>query len=585
MKEKDNTKKRILVIGIIFGFMYISIGARAAFLQVYKRDWLMNRAYHLIEKMDVAKGKRGYIYDRNYKALAISSDLESIAADTSYIHDPKNTAHLLARALKTDPKWLYKQLATKRRFVWIERFASPQAVAALKKRKKEKDPLLAGIIFRKEYTRFYPKKTLAAQLLGFAGMDNQGLEGLEKYYDNELKGNTIQVAKYKDNKKGAWLPSRDNRSEIRNGNNIILTIDQFIQYITEQAIEEAVKKFQAKSALAIVMAPESGAILALANYPTFNPNSFNDFSPEYYRNRVVADAFEPGSTMKIFLAAAAIETKMCTAQTLFDCENGKYRILRTTVHDTKEHGVLSLQQIIKYSSNIGAVKISQKIGKYNLYEALHKFGFGQKTHVDCLGETSGLLREPSRWRKINTGTIAYGHGIAVSAIQLITATSSIANGGVLMKPFIVQAITDENGHTIKKNVPKVVRRVVRPETAETVRRIMHSVTTEKGTGQNAAIEGYSVCGKTGTAQKPDKSGKYSKGKYIASFVGFAPEKHPRIAILVVVDEPRKEHYGGTVAAPAFKKIAQKALGYLNVAPDNPKRYNQLTVEKDDGTNS
>jgi cell division protein FtsI (penicillin-binding protein 3) len=274
--------------------------------------------------------------------------------------------------------------------------------------------------------------------------------------------------------------------------------------------------------------------------------------------------------MKIFLASAAIESGFCNPNTIFFCEGGRYRIGRNFINDTHAHGWLSLQQIVKFSSNIGTVKIAERIGKDNIYSTLRNFGFGEKTGIDCPGETSGTLSPQSRWTKIDTGAISFGQGLSVSAIQLITAVSSIANNGILMKPYVVQAITDQNGRLIENFQPQKVRTVISPETARTIKRIMQTVITEGGTGVNAALEGYTACGKTGTAQKIDKTGRYARGKYVASFVGFAPAENPAVAILVIVDEPKEEHYGGTVAAPAFRKIATDTLNYLNIPPSRRK---------------
>jgi cell division protein FtsI (penicillin-binding protein 3) len=304
----------------------------------------------------------------------------------------------------------------------------------------------------------------------------------------------------------------------------------------------------------------------LAHYPLLNPNALNEFDQDLWRNRVITDPFEPGSTMKIFSAAAAIESGTCSPNSIFYCENGAYRVGRHVVHDTHEYGWLSLQQIIKYSSNIGAIKFSTQTGSEHLFRTLQNFGFGIKTGIDCPGESAGSLSSFKKWTKIDAGTISFGQGISVSALQLIAATSAIANKGIFMTPYVVQAITDNNGRLIKSFAPSKGRRVISEKTARTLTRIMQTVTTEGGTGVNAALEGYSVCGKTGTAQKIGKNGGYENGKYVSSFVGFVPSEHPKVAILVVIDEPKGQHYGGTVAAPAFKNIAQKTLAYMNISP-------------------
>jgi cell division protein FtsI (penicillin-binding protein 3) len=353
------------------------------------------------------------------------------------------------------------------------------------------------------------------------------------------------------------------------GKNLVLTIDSTIQYIAEKALAETVKEFSAKSGMAVVMDPKTGALLALAQVPLFNPNAINGFNRKVWRNRIITDPFEPGSTLKIFSAAAAIESGSCTPSSIFYCENGAYKMGNHVIHDSHEHGWLSLQQIVKFSSNIGAVKFSAVTGPEHLYKTLRNFGFGEKTGIDCPGETAGSLSPYQRWTKVDAGTISFGQGVSVSALQLITAVSAVANKGILMRPYAVQAITDHFGRLIKSFGPKSVRRAISEKTARTIARIMQTVITEGGTGVNAALDGYSVCGKTGTAQKIDENGSYSDEKFVSSFVGFAPVENPKIAVLVVVDEPKKEHYGSAVAAPAFKTIAQKTLDYMNISPKRP----------------
>ncbi|MDH4012226.1 MAG: penicillin-binding protein 2, partial [Desulfobacterales bacterium] len=287
-----------------------------------------------------------------------------------------------------------------------------------------------------------------------------------------------------------------------------------------------------------------------------------------WRNRAITDPFEPGSTMKIFSAAAALDSGNIKASSIFYCENGAYKIGRNVVHDIKKHGWLSLQQIIKYSSNIGAVKVSEKVGPQKLYRMFQKFGFGAKTGIDSPGETAGSLAHYKYWTSVDTGSIAFGYGVAVSAIQLITAASAIANDGILMKPYFVKAITDQSGQTLKQFQPQTVRRVISEKTARTLRNIMKTVIAEGGTGTNAALENYSVGGKTGTARKLGDDGVYLHNKHIASFVGFTPVENPKLAILIVIDEPKGKYYGGTVAAPVFRRIAREALNYLNIPPQS-----------------
>jgi cell division protein FtsI (penicillin-binding protein 3) len=491
--------------------------------------------------------------------MAVSIDVTSIAVHPAQVDDVKTTATLLSKVLKIDRNVLTRKLSSGKKFVWIKRQVTPKQGEAVR------NLGIAGIDFIPEHNRFYPSKITAAQIIGFTDIDDQGIEGLEFYYDRNLRGRTSKFMILKD-ALGRGFDAEQTTFLNYSGNNLILTIDRTLQYITEKALSDSVEAFSAKSGMAIVMVPKTGAILALAHVPFFNPNTVSSFNQELWRNRVITDLFEPGSTMKIFSAAAAIESGSSSPNSIFYCENGAYKIGRNVVHDTHKYGWLSLQQIIKHSSNIGAIKLIEATGAKTLYKTLRDFGFGEKTGIDCPGESAGSLAPYQRWTKIDTGAISFGQGISVSALQLITATSAIANEGILMRPYIVQAITDQNGRLIKSFMPKKIRQAVSSKTAITVKRLMRTVVTEGGTGVNAAIEGYSVCGKTGTAQKIDQKGKYAKDKYIASFVGFLPAERPKVAILVVVDEPQKNHYGAVVAAPAFKNIAEKIIDYMNISP-------------------
>lgn len=559
--ETKNIKSRTIIIGIFFSLFFTAIGAKAVYLQIFHGPRLSQKAADQYERSFKSIGKRGTIYDTHLAEMAVSINITSIAAYPPRIDDVRATAKSLAKILKIDLKALQRKLSSKKKFIWVKRRAAPKETLAVRNLN------IAGIAFIPEHKRFYPNKTLAAQVLGFTNIDDNGLEGIEFYYDNYLQGASGSFTIITD-ALGRSFEAEDNQLLNYSGNNLILTLDRTIQYIAEKTLEETVNKFAARSGIVIVMVPETGALLAVAHYPFFNPNAFSGFSREDWRNRSITDPFEPGSTMKIFSAAAALESGSSTPNSIFYCENGAYKIGKDVVHDIHSYGWLTLPQIIKFSSNIGAVKLSEITGPEALYKILKDFGFGTKTGIDSPGETTGSLAHYKRWAKIDTGTIAFGQGISVSALQLITAVSAIANGGILMKPYIVQAITDQNGGLVETFGPKVIRRAVSSTTARTIARIMRTVIAKGGTGVHAALEGYSAGGKTGTAQKIDEKGEYTKGKYMASFVGFAPAEKPEVAILIIVDEPSKEHYGGIVAAPAFRKIANKTLNYLNIPPEN-----------------
>lgn len=571
MKTQKHHIVRAALVGGVFMLWLGLIGARAGYLQLYKGSWLSSKAAKQYETQLTLHGKRGTIYDRRHQAMAVSIETTSVAAYPVHIEDKTKAARELAKALHLKHKDVRRQLTQKRAFVWIKRQATPKEVAAVKKLE------LQGIDFLPAHSRFYPNTNLAAQVLGFTGIDGHGLEGLEFFYDAELKGTERKVKVLKDALGRGFDTERWNGPD-QAGDNLILTIDRHIQYIVEQALSTTVVQYKARSGIAIVMVPQTGAILALAHYPFFNPNAFRQYGRSSWRNRAITDTFEPGSTMKIFSAAAALESGTSTSNSIYFCENGSYLIGNHTVHDTKPHGWLSLQQIVKFSSNIGAVKVMEKTGYGPLYDYLKRFGFGDRTRIDGPGEAAGSLANHSRWTAVDAGSIAFGQGVAVTALQLISAVGAVANDGVMMRPYIVQAVTNPNGRLVRKVEPEVVRQVISADTARTLRRILRTVITEGGTGVQADLPDYPVSGKTGTAQKIGKDGKYSHDRYVSSFIGFAPTEHPALAVLVVVDEPKDVVYGGVVAAPAFRQIVKEALAYLNAVPAGPNP--RLRVSRD-----
>jgi cell division protein FtsI (penicillin-binding protein 3) len=561
MKKKPQKKfaSRTAFIGGLFIFWLALIGARAGYLQIYRGAWLSHKAADQYEQELTVQGKRGTIYDAQQQVMAVSIKTTSVAAYPAMITDIPKTAAALSEELRVSRKTILRSLKSGRSFVWVKRQATPKQTDALRRSG------LKGIDFIPEHSRFYPNTTVAGQVLGFTGIDGHGLEGLEFFYDKDLKGPEQKVRVHKD-ALGRGFKTDTGSNIHQAGNSLVLTIDRHIQYIAEDALVEAVTAHQARSGMAMVMHPQTGAVLAMAHYPLFNPNNFRKFDRSAWRNRAITDAFEPGSTMKIFSAAAALERGSLTSSSLFFCENGKYIVGGHTVNDTKPHGWLSLQQIVKLSSNIGVVKIAEKIGRQTLHDQLKLFGFGDRTLIDCPGESAGSLAHFKRWTSVDTGAISFGQGVAVTALQLVAATAALANDGMLMQPYIVQAVTDASGRPVRTVEPKPVRQVVSARTAHTVRRIMRTVITSGGTGTQAQLEGYDVAGKTGTAQKIDSNGHYTNDRYVSSFIGFAPAYRPALVVLVLVDEPKKTHYGGLVAAPAFRKIVKETLSYLNVPP-------------------
>jgi cell division protein FtsI (penicillin-binding protein 3) len=572
-RKSNFTRLRILLVGVTFAVGFAVIGGKALLLQVYQGSWLSQKASDQVEDSLKAVGKRGAILDRRGREMAVSIDATSIAVRPAQVKDVESAARDLASVFKRPLPEVRKKLTSGKPFVWVKRQATPKEVEAVRQLR------VPGLEFVAEASRFYPNRTLAAQVIGFTGMDGRGLEGVEFFYDSHLRGTDTSVKVLRD-ALGNGFQSEPAADTDGSGQNLILTLDQAVQFITETALNEAVESTRARSGMAVVMEPKTGAILALALAPTFNPNAYDDFKKPVWRNRAITDPFEPGSTLKIFVAAAALEFTSLSPKTTFNCENGAYRIGKYTVHDVHRYGVLSLQDIIKFSSNIGAAKIGEKVGPEKLHQTLRLFGFGQKTGIDGPSETTGLLMLPKKWANIDTAAISFGHGISVSAVQLITAVSAIANDGVLMKPRIVQAATDKQGQVLQQFPPEEVRRTISRETAQTLKDILQSVMLPGGTGTQASLEGYTAAGKTGTARKVDDGGQYANDRHVASFIGFAPVENPQIAVLVVIDEPRGQIYGGAVAAPVFKKIAQSTLNYLNVPPRNVPE--KLRVSRDSG---
>jgi cell division protein FtsI (penicillin-binding protein 3) len=549
------------MIGTVFSLLFLSVTCRAFYLQILQHEELVKKAerqhQHIVQLTPV----RGAIFDCNGTPMAVSLDMGSCYAEPRRIRDAEGTAALLAPILGVSKQELTAKLSSDKGFVWVERLLAPETAARIKGLK------LPGIGFVTESKRFYPNSEIASHVIGFTGVDPVGLEGIERRYDTLILGNTGYMVTERD----ALGREIGTKGEIiRNaspGKNLVLTLDKNIQYIVEKELARAVAGSGAKNGMALVMEPATGRVLAMANYPTFNPNATSLSHAANLRNRVVADSFEPGSTFKMFLVAAALEEKVVRQGDVFNCENGKYVCGGKTIHDTHPFARLSVTDILKHSSNIGAAKIGLRLGDERLYRYLRSFGFGERTGIDLPGEASGLMRNNSHWGGVDLATISFGQGVSASAIQLAAAASAIANGGILMKPYLVQQIIDDNGREMQRFEPQQVRRVISGETAARVTRMLESVTSDGGTGSNAAVDGFRVAGKTGTAQKADPvTHGYSGTKRTASFIGFIPADKPRLTILVVVDEPKTSPYGGVVAAPAFREIAVKSLAYLKVLP-------------------
>ena len=565
-KSKSNhtsaksVKSRLTMISLFMLAFGLVLVGRLVHLQIIQHDRLAAQSDKQYLRTVEISSARGNIYDRNRNQLATNIRVQSVYADPVSVIDKGRTARILASALQLNPKTVLKKLKSKRHFVWIKRKSEMNAVEKL----KQLD--LAGIGFIAEAKRYYPKRKLAASTLGFVGMDNQGLAGVEHFHHAVLKGNPQRSVLEKD-ARGRFLWTAAYAQEINKGKrDVVLTLDEVIQFIAERELKKQVHDYQAKSGLAIVMDPFTGAIYALASAPEFNPNNYAAYPKHFWRNDAVASAYEPGSIFKPIVAASTLEEGLAGPDDIFFCENGSFKVGRSRIGEAANHqyGWLTLRNIIAKSSNIGAIKIAQELGKHRFFDYMQKFGFGGKLGIDLPGEASGSLRKLPQWSGLSLASMSFGHEISVTPIQMVSAVSAIANGGVLIRPRMTQAIL-KNGTVEKTFEPEVIQTVLSEETSRQMINILKSVVKTGGTGAKAAVPGFEVAGKTGTAQKIDPATQsYSKTKYLASFIGFVPADAPRLVILVMIDEPQKSYWGGEVAAPVFQKIARKTLRYLHI---------------------
>ena len=559
-KDKKSVRIRIYVTGVFFVLVLCVIFLRAYQLQILEGKRLSSLAREGYTGSLVLMPQRGTIFDRNGKELAISIDVSSIYAYPKAIKAKTGTATLLAKTLRINRKHVLEKLRSARSFVWIKRKVTPEEI------KKVRELKLSGIDFTKESRRYYACKETAAHVIGFASQDNRGLEGIELRYNSYLEGQEITLTRIHD-ALGRPLFFDGLRKENHDPFNVRLTIDKDISYNARKALKKAVEETEAKSGVCIVLRPQTGEILAMAVVPEFNPNIFWRYKPQDWRNRTVTDCYEPGSTLKAFLLAGALEQGVVTPKTILNCERGTYRVGGHVIHDSKPYGMLRVNEIVKVSSNIGAIKMGQRLGAGRFHSYLKRFGFGERTGIDFPGERAGTLKPLRETSLLGQNTLYFGQGISTSPLQLALAFGAIANGGHLMKPFIVKSILDRHGKAIREFGPVKRRDVISPETARTVRMILEGVTKEGGTAPKAAIEGYRVGVKTGTAQKVDPAERtYSDEKFVAFFGGFAPSNSPAVVILVAVDEPKGTPYGGIVAAPVFREVGYLTLNHLSVKP-------------------
>src|ERR1700741_4217789 len=561
--EQEKVHVRLLIVAGIALFWMAAIFGRVAYLQLFRhREYLSRAAKQQRKKIDIAP-KRGVIYDRNMRPLAMSIPVQSAFAIPSEVKDVEMAARLLSGVLGISAEEIRQELESKNPFVWIKRKLSPDKVEAIQSLN------LKGIYLQEENQRYYPKREMAAHVLGFVNVDEKGLGGVEEKYDDLIRSKAEKVVVMTDGRQ-RWYDGAEAPQD--RGAKVVLTLDERIQYIAERELAAAIEKAHAPAGSVIVQDPNSGGILALANWPKFNPNAATNSPDEARMNRAISAIYEPGSTFKLITLAAAFDQSLIRADEVFDCENGSVTVAGHLIHDHKRYGMLTVADILANSSDVGAIKIALRLGSPRFFDYIRGFGFGTPTGVDLPGESRGLLHRLEHWGSYSIASVSMGQEVGVTPQQVVTAVSAVGNGGLLYRPHVLQEMTRGDQRLPLEGTPGIdePRRVVRSEKAATLRRLMEGVILH-GTGKAARLDGWTVGGKSGTAQKIDPAtGRYSPKNVIASFAGFAPINNPAVTILVTIDSPGGyPHDGATVAAPVFKRIAEQVLPYLDVPQDVP----------------
>jgi cell division protein FtsI (penicillin-binding protein 3) len=560
---RNSSQFRLYILAGIFVLWCSGICVRLIYLQIFRYGAFEQRAQHQQQRTEEVSPRRGIIYDRQGRELAMSINVDSVFAVPAEMPKPASTISLIARITKQDPRELLAKCEAAKTFCWLARKPDPDISARIRSLN------LRGVYFQKESKRYYPKNELAAQVLGYVGMDDAGLSGIEREYEDQLHGRPGKMLISVDARR-KYFGSVEKQPEP--GQNIVLTIDDKIQYIAERELETAMEQSHAISGTVVVENPHTGEILALANRPTFNPNLSKEITPQKLKNHAVSDVYEPGSTFKLVTIAAAVDQGLVRPNDVIDCQMGAIVVNGMRIRDDHRWGDLTVADILAHSSEVGAIKIGLRLGEDRFYRYIHQFGFGEQTGIELPGETRGLSKPVSRWSKVSIAAISTGQEVGITPLQLVGLASTMANDGVYVAPRIVAATTQPQSSPQQIVFhPANGRRVLTPQTAAEMRQMMQGVVL-RGTGKKALLEGYSAGGKTGTAQKFDfAKHAYSHTKYWASFAGFAPINNPAITVVVVLDSPEGrttlEREGGWVAAPVFHRVAQQVLEYLHTPHD------------------
>lgn len=569
-------RRRLIVLLSVLGTWFLASAARLVYLQVERHEHYVDLAERQQQRVVELAPPRGAIYTRDGRELARSGPADSVYAVPARVPDPQATARALARVLDVDAGELAGKLAAAKAtgrgwFLWVKRQVTPEQAAAVAKLE------LPGVALREEAKRFYPQGELAAHVVGFVGTDGHGLAGLEQTFDRQISGKMARRVVLRDAGGRVAVDPDLGWSEAESGRDLYLTIDSTLQHLAERELAQKAEAFGARTGSAVLLDPWTGAVLAMASFPTFDPNRFGEAPrgasrtaavdrKERWKNRVIEDAFEPGSSFKMVTVAAALGTDLVDSTDVFDCGMGQITVYGKLIRDHKPFGLLTLRDVMAKSSNVGAIKVGLKVGDDRLYRQIADLGFGRKTGIELPGESAGILAPREKWQPISKAYISFGQGIAVTSIQLATSFAAVANGGKLLQPYLVEAVGGRGEVEVLHDGPTVVRQAMSASTARQVERLLEAVTMEGGTGTKAAVPGYHVAGKTGTAQMAEK-GRYSLTDHMAVFAGFAPGREPLVVGAVMVERPRGDFHGGSVAAPVFGGIMGQALLYLGRRPE------------------
>jgi cell division protein FtsI (penicillin-binding protein 3)/stage V sporulation protein D (sporulation-specific penicillin-binding protein) len=565
---KWNSRIRCALICLAFTALFSAFSFRLVYLQMSKHDEYAGLAAEKHVYKQAIFAERGDIFDANNEVLAHNAPVETVVADATHVNNRETLIPLLRDALEIPADELKEKLQGDRRYIVLKREVPANEATALKEKLRAQN--LRGIYFERDSTRIYPNGSMLCHVIGFTDFDHRGIQGVESSMEEYLHGQD-GYRYIEHNRAGQEMVLyRGQERTPRNGYQVHLTVDLNLQNIVENEIDAAMREFTPQKATIILMRPQTGEILAMANRPAFDLNERSEAKPEQMKNRAIIDMMEPGSTFKIVTAAAALNEHKVRPDTTIFCENGLWNYGGRPLHDHKAYGELSVQDILVKSSNIGAAKLAISVGEQKFYEYIRRFGFGERTGIELPGEISGVIRPPQSWSKISITRIPMGHEVGVTPLQMIVAMSTIANGGKLVTPRIVKSITTEDGKIVSTFAPVVLRQVISPETAKQLGNALRGVVSDRGTAAAAAVPGFTISGKTGTAQKVDPKGGYEQGKYVVSFAGYLPSDHPEFVGLVVLDDAHTTkpelNYGGLVAGPIFSRIAEKAARYLDLEP-------------------